>query len=551
MNSFLNAIISLSPVLLVVMPVVGACIGWGVSRGGLEFNRWTAFSNTLVSCLILVVVMFAPSLRKGSGESEERTTRLISVSLKLPSTTDSYARTDADFEITHPRAIQMALDTTSVWFLLLPTCLWPFLILFSSRIATTSRLFYFLLLMLQALIAGMFVSHDLISFITFLLLTTFCILCLIRIVSGARSQIVFESTMYLQFLGDALIIGGLLLAAVAYSWMQSLLLEAPQAVTFQFHDLLQGTASDIMRYSLAATYWSTVSPWIFLLLLAGFAIKGALFPVHFGLTQWLTFTSLHRSSRPDMVGWYLLLLALLTKISIYGMIRFMMPLNSEVGSSLYSLLTFWGMSGFLLTSLLASLRKDLLQIVVWFLIGQTSLTLTVLFGAEPAMVPNFILLNVVQGLACCLILLIVPLITSESGNGSGKLLLWICALSVLTLIGVPGLGGFTAQLTFLWSLANQNMLLATCYLTGTLLFNLALIRSLWKLVNIDRRDLISIDRKTSSLPNENVGLVWLSLSPAVLLIIVIGVSPATLLEKTLFPLNEMTAHSAEIPSEEN
>ena len=110
--------------------------------------------------------------------------------------------------------------------------------------------------MLQALIAGMFVSHDLISFITFLLLTTFCILCLIRIVSGARSQIVFESTMYLQFLGDALIIGGLLLAAVAYSWMQSLLLEAPQAVTFQFHDLLQGTASDIMRYSLAATYWS-------------------------------------------------------------------------------------------------------------------------------------------------------------------------------------------------------------------------------------------------------------------------------------------------------
>ena len=90
MNSFLNSITSLSPVLLVIMPVAGACFGWGISKWGLEFNRWTAFSNTLVSCLILGAVSFAPLLQ---DENELRPIRAISVTVKLPNVTD--ATTDA------------------------------------------------------------------------------------------------------------------------------------------------------------------------------------------------------------------------------------------------------------------------------------------------------------------------------------------------------------------------------------------------------------------------------------------------------------------------
>lgn len=550
MNSFLNAIISLSPALLVIMPVAGACFGCGVSRLGLEFNRWAVLSNTLVSCLILCVVMFAPSLRSSNDENEKRPTRLISVSLKLPGTTTNTG-TDTETEKAHPRTIHWAIDTTSVWFLLLPTCLWPVMVLISSHITQASRMFYFLLLMLQAFMVGLLVSHDLISFISFLLLTTFCMLCLIRLGSGTRSEIEFKSTMYLQFLGDTFITGGLLLAAVAYSWMQGLLLETSPSLSLQFHALLQGTASDIMQYSLASTYWSTVSPWIFLLILVGFTIKGALFPMHYGLSQWLTITASHSLSKPTPAGWYLVLLALITKICIYGMIRFMIPLNFEVGSHLFSVLAYWGLSGFLVSSLIASLRKNLLQIILWFLIGQTSLTLIILFTASAEIVSSFVLLNVIQGLACCLLLLAVPLLTSEYGNRFRKLLFWTTTLSVLTLIGIPGLGGFTAQFTFLWSLANQNMLHAACYLLGTLLFNLALIRALWLLVKSDRTDTHSDTAQNNDPFNENVGLVWLSISPAVLLILVIGISPAMMMEKTLFPLKEIISSSATNSSEEN
>jgi len=546
MNSFLNSIVSLSPVLLVVMPVMGACFGWGVSRLGLEFNRWTAFSNTLVSCLILGAVLAAPFLR---DKSETRSTHAISVGLKLPAATDT--ATDAGTETAPTHTIKWALDTDSVWFLLLPTCLWPMLILFSNRITAASRLHYFLLLMLQALLAGILVSHDLISFATFLILTTFCLLCLIRLWSGPRSQVLFESTMYLQFLGDGLILAGLLLAATTYTWMQGILLEAPQPRTFQFQEILNGTVSDVTEYPLAEAYWSMVSPWIFLMLLVGFLIKGALFPAHYGLTQWLTREPARLSSAPDPVGWYLVLLTLITKISIYGMIRFMVPLNFALGASLFSVLACWGTCGFLIAALIAWLRNDLLQIVVWFLIGQTSLTLTVLFASDSATVPHFIFLNVIQGLACCLLLLVVPLISSQTGSRTEKLLFWIIGLSVMTLIGVPGLGGFTAQFCFVWSLANQSLLLAMCYLLGTLLFNLALLRVFWRLVKTEDAAPLNPERATNLLAQENRGLVWLAFTPVLLLILIAGISPATLLEETLFPLREINVSTAESPAAED
>lgn len=538
MNSFLNSIISLSPVLLVAMPVAGACFGWGISRLGLEFNRWTAFSNTIVTALILGTVIFAPFIKDNQKKAESQPTRKISISLKLPDVASTKSAKVSQ------RTFKWSLDSTTVWFLMLPTCLWPVLVLFSHRVIDASRFHYFLLLLLQALLSGVLVSHDLISFISFLLLTTFCMLCLIRLWSGSRSRDVFESTMYLQFLGDGLIIGGLLLTAVAYQWMQGVLLEAPQPLTFQMTQLLQGTVSDLSLYPLAEVYWGTISPWIFLLLLTGFTIKGMFFPVHYGIAQWLSVVPNRPLSNTNPLGWYLVLLALMTKICIYGMIRFMIPLNFGVGSELSSVLACWGICGFLLAALIAFVRRDLLQIIVWFLIGQTSLTLTILFASESTTVSNFILLNVTQGLACCLLLLVIPLISHAAGSRTDKLLMLVAAFSVMTVIGAPGLGGFTALIALIWNLVNKSLSLGFCYLLGTLLFNLALTRAFWQLVKPDRTETDSIDGGAQPVLNENIGLTYLAFSPALALILLLGISPATLTEKSSFAFKEIHVSSS-------
>ncbi|MEQ9065945.1 MAG: hypothetical protein RLO18_04435, partial [Gimesia chilikensis] len=101
MDLFLNSLISFSPVLLVVMPVAGACFGLGSVKLGLEFHRWTAFSNTLVSCLILALVLFAPELQ-GTGA-----TRIISITLKLP------VLSTAGPDAATPRNFQWGLDALS------------------------------------------------------------------------------------------------------------------------------------------------------------------------------------------------------------------------------------------------------------------------------------------------------------------------------------------------------------------------------------------------------------------------------------------------------
>ena len=540
MNSILNAIIPLSPVLLVIMPVIGACFGWGASRLGLEFTRWTAFSNSLVSCLILAAVMFSPFLQENE---DDRPTRAISVTLKLPGAKTATAEGSTE------RVIKWALDATSVWFLLLPTCLWPVLTLLIHRMTDVSQQHYFLIMILQALLAGLFVSFDMLSFLTFLMLTTFCLLCLIRLASGSCSRSVFESTMYLQFLGDGLIMGGLLLAATGHTWMQGVLLEGPQPLTLQFESILQGTASDVSLYPVAQAYWSTVSPWIFLMLLTGFVIKGALFPAHYQLTQWLKLLPAQTGSAPEGIGWYLVLLILLTKVGLYGMIRFLVPLTFSVGASLSSLLALWGSLGFLVAALIASLRKELLVIVTWFLIGQTSLALPILFATDATAVSHYLTWNLIQGLASCLLFLVLPLIDLEQQKRTHKLFRGIAGLSLLTLLGVPGLGGFTAGFALLWNLANQGVLLALSFLLGSLLFNLALIRGFWRLMKTDLPTKLPAARATPVRSQEQMGLAWLAFSPVVLLIVVIGISPATLLEQTLLPLISVSESVAEEPAE--
>lgn len=521
MSPFLDSLISFSPVLLVVMPVAGACLGLGVAKLGLEFNRWTAFSNTLVSCLILGLVLFAPELQ-GIGP-----TRIFSITLKLPML--STAGPDA----ATPRNFQWGLDAFSTWFLLLTTCLWPMLVFFSKRLPRASHLHYFLLLILQAMLAGLLVAHDVISFVTFLFLTTVCLLCLLRVWNGSRARSVLESTMYLQFLGDTLILAGLVLAATSFTWMQGVLLESPQSLTFQFDALFRESMSDASRYPLADAYWSTSAPWILLILLAGFAVKGFLFPAYYGLTQWLTLQKTPTAALSSMTAWSLILLAVISKVSIYGMLRCLVPLQRSVSESLYALLAFWGMVGFLITAILVCVRRDLLQTVVWFLVGQAALTLTIL-SAGKEVVAYFVLLNVVQGLAAGTLLLVLPLLANQSEQNTERMLRWLAWASLLTLIGAPGLGGFTASFAFLWSLTSQQMLLALGYLLGTVLFNIALIREGWQQLVRPDSDITLTEAEPA--PAEKRALVCLAVGPMVLLIVSLGITPAYLLERTLFPL---------------
>ncbi|WP_417386528.1 proton-conducting transporter membrane subunit [Gimesia sp.] len=537
MHSFLNTVISLSPVLLVIMPVAGACFGWGISQLGMEFNRWTAFSNSLISCLILATLLTAPALK------DESPTRAISITLKLPADEVSHGRRET------PRHFQWAIDRVSLWFLLLPFALWPALILLSRRIGVESRGHYFLLMLLQALLAGLFVSYDLISFVSFLLASTFCMLCLIRIWSGSRSIRLLESTMFLQFLGDAFIVTGLLLAATGYTWMQGLLLESPQPVTFQFNDILQGTVDDVALYPLAETYWSTISPWIFLVLITGFTIKGAIFPAHYGMTQWMRQESDSALFEKDRSTWCLVLLALFTKISIYGMLRFMVPLNQSVVQSISAEISFWGMCGFLYFSLLAC-RGGLVQSIVSFLLGQTALTLTLLFAAEPAAVANLIIYNVIQGLACCLLLLVVPVLSVTVTGKSSRLLVWIAGFVILSLAGLPGLGGFAVQFVLLWNLLQDSLLVALFYLAGSLLFQLALIRGFWQLLKTAAETKAQPEDDTNY-EQEHRLFAWLAFGPVLLLILVTGISPASLAEKNLLPLFPVRITEIETPDAEN
>jgi cytochrome b561 len=84
---------------------------------------------------------------------------------------------------------------------------------------------------------------------------------------------------------------------------------------------------------------------------------------------------------------------------------------------------------------------------------------------------------------------------------------------------------------------------------GSLLFNLALIRGFWRLMKVDQPTELPAVSATPVRSHEYIGLTWLAFSPLVLLIVVLGIAPATLLEQTLLPLISVSESVTEEPAE--
>ncbi|HAH44298.1 MAG TPA: hypothetical protein DCM07_05470, partial [Planctomycetaceae bacterium] len=132
-----------------------------------------------------------------------------------------------------------------------------------------------------------------------------------------------------------------------------------------------------------------------------------------------------------------------------------------------------------------------------------------------------------------------------------RLLLWVAGFLILTLAGLPGLGGFTVQFAFLWNLAQDNLLLALLYMAGHLLFQLALIRGFWQLMNATAAD-SPVPQENAPEPDQEHRLfACLAFAPTLLLFLVTGISPASLVEETLLPLFPVNITSSDDQNAEN
>ncbi len=326
---------------------------------------------------------------------------------------------------------QMGVDGLSVLFLPLTTLLFLGVIVVSwNSVRTMPQLYYILLLLLETATLGIFTSLDTIVFFLFWELSLIPSYFLINL-WGIGPNRRFAATKYtLQMLigGVPLLFGFVLLAFH----------HGDAGLLFDYLTLLQSPLPAEQQVI------------IFLLLLAGFSVKTALFPLH----TWLPTVAME-----GPVGLTAVLLGI--KVGAYGLLRFAIPLAPDAAQQFHWLLAGLGVIGILYGAVMALVQTNLRQVLAYSSISHVGLVVLGLasFNIEGIQGVIYTLLNftVISGG----MVLLTAMLHHRTGSSeiislggiaaSMPLLAAFFFLFALASMGIPGTNGFPAELLIILS----------------------------------------------------------------------------------------------------
>jgi NADH-quinone oxidoreductase subunit M len=420
----------------------------------------------------------------------------------------------------------VGVDGISLWLLLLAALLsvvavlvsWKFL---DDRPEVDARAYVFFLLMLETGMLGVFAAADLILFFIFweaMLVPTYF---LIGRWGGERRVYAALKFFLYTMAGSALLLVAILALAVLNFQETGVLTFALDA----FHDLPLG-------------WWSQV--WLFLAFVLAFAVKAPVWPLH----SWLP-DAYVESPTPVTI----LLAGVLSKMGIYGLIRFCLPLFPDAVASLRPWIWLLAIVGILYGSLVALVQRDMKRLVAFSSLAHVGLIVAGVLAANAQGVQGALVQSVSHGLTVTALFVLVGLLESRRGtrlvDDLGGLWKSVPLLGTLLLtvifasIGLPGLSGFPGEFAMLVGIFRES--------TAAAVFaTLGIVLGAWYMLDWFRKAFLGpLDRpENRTLPDlrRREGLVLL---PLVILMFVVGILPNLILQPTSTAVNDLLARAEE------
>jgi NADH-quinone oxidoreductase subunit M len=365
----------------------------------------------------------------------------------------------------------LGLDGLSLWLFVLTSIL-----LITSIGASWSAIrenpgpYYAFLLALETGLLGLFASLDVVLFYIFFEFTLIPLFFLIGLWGGPQRRRA-AVTFFLYTLAGSLLtlLGVISLVVVHYEH------SAGNVLTFSIPELTSGLAALDWTEWKSATLWSSPQVLIFLLLLAGFAIKVPLFPFH----TWLPLAHVEAPTAGSI-----LLAGVLLKVGTYGLIRFNLGMTPLASASMFPLLATMSVIGIIYGALAALAQTDIKRLVAYssvshmgfIVLGIFSLNSTALDGASIQMLNH----GLTTGALFACVGMIYERYHTRDINAIGGLwnrlpiLAFFLILATFGSAAVPGLNGFVGEFPILVGafetsrqagvLAATGMVLGACYL---------------------------------------------------------------------------------------
>jgi NADH-quinone oxidoreductase subunit M len=409
----------------------------------------------------------------------------------------------------------LGVDGISLLLVMLTAFIFPFTILATwNSITDRVKTFYFLFLILEGSLLGVFLSLDLLLFYVFWEVILIPMYFIIGIWGGKnRFYATVKFFLYTMF--------GSLLMLIAIIWLSNTLTSSLQKFTTDWTELAK----------VSPFIPENIQLWLFLFFAVSFAVKVPVFPLH----TWLPDAHTEAPTAGSVI-----LAAVLLKMGTYGILRFSMGLFPIMFVKYAWLIALIGVIGIIYGALVCITQKDMKKLIAYSSVSHMGFIVLGLAGLTVESVQGGIIQMVNHGLSTGALFIFAGFLYDRRHTrwiadfgGLAKIIpvyaslfLFIC----LSSIGLPGLNGFIGEFLILagafFSPVLNNKLYSIFGATGVVL---SAVYLLWMYQKVLLGPITNDDNK--SVPDLNKRDI-LSVIPIIIFIIWIGVYPNTFLSKS-------------------
>lgn len=407
----------------------------------------------------------------------------------------------------------VGVDGISVLLIVLTTFLIPLCIFASwTTIITRIKEYYFLLLILEGSLIGVFSALDLILFYIF---WEFILIPMYFIIGlwGGEDRIYATLKFFIYtMVGSVLLLIGIL-------WLGFTASPIYGVFTSDFVELSKVSAVQPLNKQII----------LFILFTIGFLIKVPLFPFH----TWLPDAHVQAPTAGSVI-----LAAILLKMGTYGLIRFSLGLFPAAFEYFSSVISILAVIGIIYGALLCIVQTDMKKLIAYSSVSHLGFVVLGIFAVNQEGLQGSVIQMINHGLSTGALFLIVGIIyerrhtklISEFG-GLRKVMPSLAAIFLivsLSSIGLPGLNGFIGEfLILIGSFTSFNLNNNIYAIIASVGIILSAVYLLWLYQRVMLGPIVKEENKSLK---DLSKLEFLSLIPILIFVFWIGIYPNTFLK---------------------
>ena len=327
-------------------------------------------------------------------------------------------------------SLSVGVDPVSMMLVALTALLGPICVLASST-AITERVktYYSWLLVLQAAMTGVFVARDIIMFYICFEFTLIPMWILIHLYGSTNRKRAATKFFLYTFTGSMITLAGLVYVA----WTR-----VRGGGFWSFDMEYMGQAARAMS--------SREQSWVFFALLAGFAVKVPLFPLH----TWLPLAHTEAPTAGSVI-----LAGVLLKLGTYGIYRFALPFCPMAAVHYAPLIATVSIIGIIYAGLICWVQTDVKKLVAYSSVAHLGFCILGMFSFNTAGLTGSVLYMINHGLSTGALFLLIGMVyeryhtrsMKELGGLAAKMPVWATFMVFFTMasVGLPGLNGFVSE----------------------------------------------------------------------------------------------------------